>query len=65
MNKIQLSKLTYSELIRMYLGAQGDMTLVPGDTRRKVNQPLVRACFIELISRAKNKVPMWDRRKHE
>ena len=54
MNKIQLpklSKLTHSELIRMYLGAQGDMTLVPGDARRTINKELAKEGFIELVRR--------------
>jgi len=60
-----LKKLKYTQLVNMYLEAQGDMTLVPGDTRRKINQPLVRSCFIEMVGRPKNKNPMWDRRIDE
>jgi hypothetical protein len=59
-----LKKLDYPQLISMYLGAQGDMTLVPGDSKRRTDTPLVRACFIEICSRVKITPFVKGRSKH-
>ena len=49
---MNLKKLTHKELVNLWISSQGDMTLIPGDKKRVVNEKLVRDCFYELLQRS-------------
>jgi hypothetical protein len=49
---MDLTQLTHKELVDLFLSSQGDVTLVPGDSRRVIDRKLVTRCFSELLRRS-------------